>query len=129
MTGSLKGAVLAESIVLLYAIFFFFYFGLGPVPRDFHSSWEFARSVASTILLLGTLVALPIGVAIGTLATRVRRHRRAKLVLAAAAGSLAAPFVVSRVFGGGELFSLSMPGAVLALLAALVLEQWTRRPE
>lgn len=126
MSGEIKGALLAELIVVSYALTFFLFFGFGPTPRDYHSSWEFAAGVASQIMMVGTPMALVLGGFTGALAMRVKRRRVAKLVCAALGGCLAGTILlgaVTRFIGVGMLV---LPAFGLAAIGALTLERWTR---
>lgn len=119
---------MAETITLLHALAFFLFFGFGPTPRDYASSWHFAARAAVLTIVLGTVIAVPIGALLGGVAGRIVRHRRVKLVTLSLAGSALVPVVALSVvhFRGGELFVTSLPGIVLTAGAALVLERRTR---
>ena len=128
MRNVLTGAALAEAITLLYAIGFFLFFGLGPTPRDYSSSWHFAARAAVLTLILGTVIAAPIGAVLGGVDGRVVHRRPLKLVALAVAGAALVPFVGRTLLpsGVGGLLVLSLPGVVLGAAAALVLERQTR---
>ena len=128
MRNVLTGAAMAEAITFLYAVGFFVFFGLGPTPRDYSSSWHFAARAAVLTLALGTVIAAPIGAVLGGLAGRLVHRRPLKLVALAVAGAALVPLVGRTVLpsGVGGLFMLSVPGVALAAGAALLLERQTR---
>lgn len=128
MRNILEGALMAETITLLYALAFFLFFGFGPTPRDHSSSWHFAARAAVLTIVFGTVIAAPLGALLGGVAGYIAYHRRAKLVTLSLAGSaLVLVVALSMVhLRGGELFVTSVPGIVLTTGAALVLERRTR---
>ncbi len=128
MRNVLTGAAMAEAITFLYAVGFFLFFGLGPTPRDYSSSWHFATRAAVLTLVLGTVIAAPLGAVLGGVAGHLVHRRPFKLVALAVAGAASVPLVARAVLpsGAGRLFMLSVPGVALAAGAALLLERQTR---
>src|SRR5688572_31147374 len=126
MSGELKGALLAELIVVLHALGFFLYFGFGPTPRDFHSSWEFAIGVAMNVMIFGTVLAVPFGGFVGAFATRVKRHRVLALIGAALGCCVLGMLVLRAIVTLTGLGLVLVSACGLAVLAALILERWTR---
>lgn len=125
--GCLKGALLAESIVVLFALGFFVYFGLGPTPRDYDSSWQFAGVAAMQITLLGTPIAAVFGGLLGALAVRLTERRIPVLVGSAAGACLFAILVIRAIVPLTGILPVVAAATALSMVGALGLERWTRR--
>ncbi len=126
MNPSIKGAAIAELIVVGYGLAFFFWFGLGPTPRDYASAWSFAGRAALTALVLGTVLAAPMGAIVGRFAAAVTRNRLPLVVTASVIAAAAVPAIASVLFPQSDLFALAAPGIALAACGGVALERWTR---
>lgn len=85
-----------------------------------------AAGVAASTAIVGTAIGVPLGSAIGFLASRVNERRVFALVASTMAGCFAATLFVRILFPVHDLFVVLLPAFAMAVVAAQVLERWTR---
>jgi hypothetical protein len=125
--GTFVGAGAGALLAVVHAAGWGVYFALGPAPRDYASAADFGFHVFVTLVVVGTVIAAPVGALTGAFALG-RRDAPAAFVVALPLGPLLIAAVLTRIFVGfSDSLVIALPALSLAAAGAFVLAKLTRR--